>query len=115
MATCSLPAAPSANRRPIPRTVVIPDMTIVDLDVPDRMFRVRDALIDDGERARADRFASDQGRRRFISCRGALRQILGARTGVSPSSIRFRYVFAGNPELEGALAGVFSFNLSHCE
>ena len=60
------------------------------------------------DRVRRFRFADHQ--RRFQICHGALRQILGAYTGVEPQQVAFRHGPRGKPYLEGVGP---AFNLSH--
>jgi 4'-phosphopantetheinyl transferase len=68
------------------------------------------------ERQRANRFRYDRDRRRFITCRGGLRQILGWYAQVDAASIRFQYGQQGKPRLAAshALLGL-RFNLSHSD
>jgi 4'-phosphopantetheinyl transferase len=65
---------------------------------------------DERERARRYVFAGD--RRRYITCRAALRQILGAYAGLPPESIAFRYGPHGKPELAVGRSPL-DFNVSH--
>lgn len=76
-----------------------------------RLDRVPDlaAVLDDRERERADRYTT--GRARFVAAHGAVRVILGARLGVAPERIAWRYGPAGKPELVGT--GGWRVNLSH--
>jgi 4'-phosphopantetheinyl transferase len=69
------------------------------------------ALLSDAERERAGRFAFEKDQAHYISCRTALRLLLGRYTGVPPDKIVFRYEPHGKP----ALAGVpgWQFNVSH--
>lgn len=56
-------------------------------------------LLDDLERARADRFRFQRDRRRFIVRRGLLRILLADRLGSSPEAIRFARNTYGKPML----------------
>jgi len=69
------------------------------------------ALLSDAERERAARFTFEKDRARYISCRKALRLLLGRYTGAPPEEIVFRYERHGKP----ALAGIpgWQFNVSH--
>ena len=80
---------------------------------PDAVRRCATLLCSE-ERARADRFAFDSDRRRYIVGRAELRRILSARLGVAPRSVKFTYGAFGKPVLANGLAdsGV-RFNLSH--
>jgi len=51
------------------------------------------------EQVRAARFIRARDRRRFVSCRAALRQILGGLLDASPGSLQFRAGGQGKPEL----------------
>lgn len=67
-------------------------------------------LLDDRERARADRFHRDRDRRRFTVARGTLRTILGETLGIDPASLTFQYGSQGKPAIAG---GPVHFNLAH--
>ena len=72
-------------------------------------------LLSDDERRRAERFVFDRDRFRFILGRTRLRQLLGARLDVAPSSIEFTYGTRGKPSLSSVFAGSgLRFNVSHC-
>jgi len=58
----------------------------------------RDLLAPD-EIARAARFCFEDDRRRFVSCRVALRILLGRYLETSPAEIRFHYGVHGRPEI----------------
>jgi 4'-phosphopantetheinyl transferase len=57
------------------------------------------ALLAGDEQVRAARFIRARDRRRFVSCRAALRQILGGLLEASPGSLQFRAGGQGKPEL----------------
>lgn len=63
---------------------------------------------------RSERFRFSRDRDRFIVCRAALRNILGAHLGVAPSGVRFDYGEYGRPYLsaEASRSGPY-FNVSH--
>lgn len=69
-----------------------------------------EAVLDEAERARAQRFAFDELRRRFRQSHAFLRRALGEVLGVAPASLRFSIGDAGRPYLAG---GGPDFNLSH--
>ena len=71
--------------------------------------RWRDMLGGD-EVARAERFAFDRDRRRFVVRHGWLRELLARRLAASPAAIRFTYNPFGKPSLDGES---LRFNLSH--
>jgi 4'-phosphopantetheinyl transferase len=74
------------------------------------------ALLSDGERQRARRFAFDRDRNRFIVTRALLRQLLAVRLGVGPESVELVSGARGKPALGGRFAASnLRFNVSHCE
>lgn len=86
----------------------------VSLDVHAGRVAELDALLSTDERERARRFVFDRDRRRFVVCRGTLREILGGYLDAPPERLRFAYGAHGKPRLEGASQPPpLSFNLSH--
>jgi 4'-phosphopantetheinyl transferase len=74
--------------------------------------RLRNLLSAD-ERARADRFAFDRDRRRFVVGRGAVRSILASYLGAKPAEVRFTYGPHGKPFLaDSPPGGALQFNAS---
>lgn len=71
------------------------------LDQPAHVIAAMTGMLSGDERARADRFRSPLHRDRFILCRGAQRDILGAYSNVAPPAIVFRYTDYGKPYLDG--------------
>ena len=67
----------------------------------DRITSLR-ALLSTDELARADRYVFDESRRRFIVCRGVLRQLLGGCLERKPASLEFHYGPYGKPMLGSA-------------
>jgi 4'-phosphopantetheinyl transferase len=57
------------------------------------------ALLSDGERARAARFARAAAGRRWATARGILRSLLGAYAGADPRALRFALGEHGKPSL----------------
>lgn len=70
------------------------------------------AVLDAGERRRADGLRRGADRRRFVTVRAALRLLAGAYLEAAPAGLRFRPGAHGKPALEGAPAPL-RFNLSH--
>lgn len=70
------------------------------------------AILDEGERDRADRFVFDADRRRFIVAHAVTRLALARCLRVSPPSLRFHVGPHGKPSLAGTCRGL-RFNLSH--
>jgi 4'-phosphopantetheinyl transferase len=65
------------------------------------------------EKARADRFHFERDRRAFIVCRGMLRRLISAYTGLDASRIGFRVGPQGKPSLEEPRGSDLRFNVSH--
>lgn len=80
------------------------------LDQPESAFARFLRLLSRDELARASRFVFDRDRRRFVVCRGALRESLGRLLGREPASIVFEYGERGKPSLPDAN---LHFNVSH--
>jgi 4'-phosphopantetheinyl transferase len=73
-------------------------------------------VLSNGELSRATAFVFDVDRNRYISCRMALRSLLGEYLELSASDVSFRYSRFGKPEVsvfDGSLD--LRFNLSHCD
>lgn len=70
-------------------------------------------LLSGDEHLRADRFKRTLDRDAFVTCRGALRLILGRYTGENPRMIRFEYGPCGKPQIMGKNADSFQFSISH--
>lgn len=71
-------------------------------------------LLDDAERARADRFVQDQHRRRYTLAHAHLRRLLGSRLGLDPATVAFVTGDAGKPDVAPALnPHGLRFNLTH--
>lgn len=70
-------------------------------------------LLQEEERARADRYHFARDRHRFSIARGLLRTILGEYTGEEPACLSLRLGPEGKPFLTGR--SDIHFNLSHCE
>ncbi|MCC8961170.1 4'-phosphopantetheinyl transferase superfamily protein [Bradyrhizobium sp. Pear76] len=69
------------------------------LDVKQDIIRGMGAFLNGAERSRAEGLKSERDRRRFIACRGQLRQILASRLGISPSDVELEYGRLGKPRL----------------
>lgn len=83
-------------------------------DAADDVVGSMRALLDDAERARADRFTFDHDKTRFAMSRGLLRTILGRYLGLPPESL----AFVSNPHGKPSLAPIHDeslirFNLAH--
>lgn len=80
---------------------------------PEKLAPLR-ALLNDEERARADRFLQPQHRVRSAAARGILRRLLGRYLEVEPGSVEFQTNAFGKPSLAGPAADHdLRFNLSH--
>ncbi len=85
----------------------------IPLDASDAVVATNEALLSAEERDRADRFVLPELRRRFVVCRGCLRQLLGSATERAASDIRFRYERWGKPQLVSDVIPALHFNVSH--
>jgi 4'-phosphopantetheinyl transferase len=73
-------------------------------------------LLSDTERRRADRFAFDRDRNRFIVARAKLREMLANRLNVRPESVELTYGVHGKPALARRFADSdLRFNVSHSD
>lgn len=76
-------------------------------------------LLDDAERARAERIARPAARARFAFAHATLRRVLGAYLEADPVALRFTRRpcrECGRPDVKPALAeGDVEFSLSHCD
>jgi 4'-phosphopantetheinyl transferase len=70
------------------------------------------AVLDEGERGRADQLRSGTERRRFVVAHAALRHIVGGRLGAPAGAIRWERGPHGKPALCGRWTGIEA-NLSH--
>jgi 4'-phosphopantetheinyl transferase len=70
-----------------------------------------EALLDDIEKARADRFVKEADRTRFVAAHAAKRRILSAYVGVPPSQCSFVVQKGGKPELSNDPS--LQFSLTH--
>ena len=85
---------------------------LVPLESSERLALVQ-PLLSLAERSRAERFAMEAGRRRFILSHGALRCILSGYTRSDPAELRLACTSKGKPFLESENADGIQFNLSH--
>ncbi len=113
------PATPAPEFPPTPVTLPSGDIHvwIADLDrSPPDGDEAAGALLDEGERARADRLAGRRRRVRFVRSRALLRVLLGGYLGVDPRSLRLGVGAEGKPHLlddDGRPRCDLRFNLSH--
>lgn len=80
----------------------------------DRIAKYLESLAPE-ERQRAGQFLFDIHKRRFISARGILRNILSRYLDTDPARIRLAYEAKGKPYLLDAGARNIQFNLSHSD
>ncbi|WP_406455998.1 4'-phosphopantetheinyl transferase superfamily protein [Streptomyces sp. NBC_00876] len=69
------------------RTLTLPEPG--DRTAPPAAGALDDGCLDDGERARADAFASPRARLRYVTAHLALRAVLAEYTGTDPARLRF--------------------------
>jgi 4'-phosphopantetheinyl transferase len=72
------------------------------LAVDDAELVELEAVLNDRERVRAERFTIERARRRFTAARGFLRVLLARVTGGDPAEVTFSYGVRGKPALDGA-------------
>jgi len=82
------------------------------LDVSDAHFRRLVAVTSADERSRASRFRIPLHRRRFLTGRGLLRELLGEYVRIHPSKIEFAYGIYGKPILTPEVSAPH-FNVAH--
>jgi 4'-phosphopantetheinyl transferase len=92
------------------------DVWCLALDLPaERVVQLHASLSSD-EAERAARYHFDRHRRRFVACRGQVRQILAGYLGARPDELRFRYGPRGKPSLEAPWSdSAVRFNVSNSE
>ncbi|WP_197356455.1 4'-phosphopantetheinyl transferase family protein [Aureliella helgolandensis] len=87
------------------------------LHVSDATYSELESSLSAEERSRASCFLSDEVRRRFVVCRGRLRQTLGTLLGIAPHAVQFHYEQWGKPKLAGVQAAKsgepLHFNVTH--
>jgi len=86
-------------------------IVVESLSCSDDWLRSCFGTLDASERARADGFADDSLRRRFIAGHGLLRAILARQLNCAPESVMFETGAWGKPRLAGDHC--LKFNLSH--
>ena len=83
------------------------------LDVRQDIVSGMGAFLNEAERRRAEGLKSERDRRRFIVCRGRLRQVLASRLGISPSDVELAYGQLGKPHLSHRMSSRnLRFNIS---
>ncbi len=84
------------------------------LDVDSRIARFLEVSVALDEQSRASRFVFPRDRSHFATCRGILRQIIGAYLRCSPSQIALQYGVHGKPQVRvDHLQSLLHFNVSH--
>ncbi|MCA9131164.1 MAG: hypothetical protein KDB22_28970, partial [Planctomycetales bacterium] len=76
-------------------------------------FDELESLLSREEIARADRYALDKLRRRYIIGRARLRQLLGKLTETPPAAVRISYERRGKPKLDSNEVPLVHFNVAH--
>jgi 4'-phosphopantetheinyl transferase len=91
------------------------DVWVFRLDVPDWRDRLARGSLSDDERGRAERYAFEEPRRRFVVCRTTVRAILGAYLGEAPHAVALCRGPHGKPRVDASFrAGPpVHFNVSH--
>lgn len=88
------------------------DVVIATLDVPSRDVAAARTRLCREEYDRADRFAFERDRNRYIVARATLRELLAERLGTTSEAVDFTYGLYGKPGLAGE---DLRFNVSHSE
>src|SRR5256885_6988061 len=96
--------APTARQRAAPFTEGAVQVVVACTDVGSESVRASAAVLSDGERERARRFAFDRDRRRFIVARALLRRLLAARLDIPPGAGELAYGERGQPALARRVA-----------
>jgi 4'-phosphopantetheinyl transferase len=91
------------------------EIVVASLTQEPAAVRASASLLSATERERAARFAFVRDARRFIVGRARLRQLLGARLGERPGSVRLISGAHGKPALADAGPTSLRFTLSHCD
>jgi 4'-phosphopantetheinyl transferase len=92
------------------------EATVIRLEKNIEEIRALRKLLSDTERRRADRFAFDRDRNRFIVARARLREMLATRLSVRPESVELTYGVHGKPALARRFADSdLRFNVSHSD
>jgi 4'-phosphopantetheinyl transferase len=92
------------------------EATVIRLENSIEEIRALRKLLSDTERRRADRFAFDRDRNRFIVARARLRELLATRLSVRPESVELTYGIHGKPALARRFADSdLRFNVSHSD
>ena len=88
-------------------------MWCLTLDLPEATIDSLRTILSADEAARAARYLFDKHRRRFIACRGQVRQILAGYLCADPAEIGFSYGAKGKPALAGPWSeSKIQFNVS---
>jgi 4'-phosphopantetheinyl transferase len=92
------------------------EATVIRLEKNFEEIRALRTLLSDTERRRADRFAFDRDRNRFIVARARLREMLATRLSVRPESVELTCGVHGKPALARRFADSdLRFNVSHSD
>jgi 4'-phosphopantetheinyl transferase len=92
------------------------EATVIRLEQSIEEIRALRNILSDTERRRADRFAFDRDRNRFIVARARLREMLATRLSVRPESVELTYGVHGKPALARRFAdSELRFNVSHSD
>jgi 4'-phosphopantetheinyl transferase len=83
----------------------------VDLDLPAERLGALGGVLSEDELLRAAAFKVEDGRRRFVITRSALRTLLGRYLDVDPITLRFAATANGKPRLDPTSS--LQFNVSH--
>lgn len=92
------------------------EVIIAHLDASPDDVAASASVLSADERSRAERFAFDRDRSRYIVGRAGLRRLLGERLSVEPHEIALTYGAHGKPRLAPPFAGSgWRFNMAHAD
>ena len=90
------------------------ELVVRSLDIGESAVQRAAECLSPGERARADRFAFQRDRKRFVAARAGLRGLLASRLGCLPEAVEIVTGIHGKPALSGRHGSDLRFNVSHC-
>lgn len=90
------------------------ELVVRSLDIGESAVQRAAECLSPGERARADRFAFQRDRKRFVAARAGLRGLLASRLGCLPEAVEIVTGIHGKPALGGRHGSDLRFNVSHC-
>ena len=90
------------------------ELVVRSLDIGESALQRAAECLSPGERARAERFAFQRDRKRFVAARAGLRGLLASRLDCRPEAVEIVTGQHGKPALDGRHGSDLRFNVSHC-